>query len=546
MGRLRVVVTLAPTKLTSIFVVVVAASPDEETSSPAFSEDEAPSQSPSAMQCPVSAMLQKCPELLQTIEPEEGCDCYNFCSGLYLGCCGIDEPCPLECNSIGGFVAGCQFDMTPSPSSGESISPSTTPTLSPTLTSVPTITPTFEPSLTPSPTITNSPSTTLTPTISAEPTTSLAPSNATDIPTQSAAPTIDSNTLSPTIELSPVALTPFTLEYELGEFRPAAQSDLVELTTTTNSYLQSYMLSAFQSEDVLLVDFVTTYDSHQDLPDSSVVLVTFGSSALFDPESPIIANNSDLEMERASAFEGMALSGYLGIVQSLSANNLFASTMQVFLVQSTENDNTEDSRVSGVGMAAASFAAVMLSILTGAVYYRHRRKKRRRHASQKFLKDIGEMDSTSGESTMANSNEGMGTDFGELERIEVTLCETEQDEENLPGCILEHAEEEMVFEQERGYIYSNETAVEESPKQESGLTGEGPQINSSGGPAENDIEHEQPDSDCESESSRSAICEVKLSQTEDSYGFSSLDSPPSTEDDDHDAQYISQVWSLTD
>jgi hypothetical protein len=141
----------------------------------------------------------------------------------------------------------------------------------------------------------------------------------------------------------------------------------------------------------------------------------------------------------------MALSGYLELVQSLSTNNLFSTTLQIFVVQST--GNTQEQRVSGIGVVTASFAVFVVSVLTGAAMCRYR-KRRRRQASEKFLKDV---DSTFGVTTMANINEGdlsLGVSKEVSRRIEVTLCETEQDDENLSDYVFDNEEEEIIFEKE--------------------------------------------------------------------------------------------------
>ncbi|KAL3937035.1 MAG: hypothetical protein SGARI_002309 [Bacillariaceae sp.] len=225
------------------------------------------------------------------------------------------------------------------------------------------------------------------------------------------------------------------------------------------------MLGAFQSEDVLMVDFVTTYDSHQDFPDSSVILVSFGSSALFDPASPVIPGSTEMEAERNQAFEGDSISGYLGMVQSLPSNNVFATTLQIFLyVLLPPTDGEESGKregISGVGVAAASFAALFGSLLIVATLYRRRRKQRRHEASNKFLNDIKEIDAQSDGMTMTNSSSGdcsLGTtDLGEIERIEVTLCECEEDMENLSESVLERAEEEIVFQKEKAFLFPEDS-----------------------------------------------------------------------------------------
>ncbi|KAL3911841.1 MAG: hypothetical protein SGARI_001448, partial [Bacillariaceae sp.] len=398
-------------------------------------------------------MLDRCPELLQTIEPEDGCECYNFCNETYIGCCGIDEPCPLSCDALGGFVAGCQFE--PVESAAPTLSPSPSeesqlPTEIETSSEIPTVT---------SQPVTQQPST------SASPVQTSAPSiGPTMLPSVSGVPTIDNSTLAPTIQTFPVALDPFTLEYELGQFRPAAQSDLIELTSLTNSYLQSYMLSAFQSEEVLMVDFVTSLLFYQDVPDSSIILVTFDSEALFKQSSVVVPTKEEMEAELQQAFEGDSISGYLGMVQSLPSNNVFNTALQIFLVQ--EASEEQRSGISGIGVAAASFAALLSSTLIGAAVYRQRRKRRRHRSSDKFLDGIKEIDVLSAGMTVTDSNSGgcsLGTaDFEDAERIEVCLCECEEDMEHVAVCMLENDEEEVVFEQEKGYLYQDKDAEGES------------------------------------------------------------------------------------
>jgi hypothetical protein len=316
------------------------------------------------------------------------------------------------------------------------------------------------------------------------------------------------------------------------------------------------MLSAFQSEDVLMVDVVTTYDSHQDIPDSSIILVTFGSSALFIPTSPVVPSREEMEAERQQAFEGDSLSGYLGMVQSLPSNNVFTTVLQIFLVQQTSE---ERQGVSGVGVAAASFAVVFGSVFIGLAVYRRRRKQRRHRSSDKFLNGLKEFDVLSEGMTATKSNSGdcsLGTtDFGESERIEVTLCECDEDMEDLARRVLEKAEEEIVFQREKGHLFREEV-------KEGGENGD-KNSESSGDDEDNNDDKEEDgelkplqelvsridDSLSESESERSGSpapdtesAPLVTCASEDSYGFSSLESPPSRCESDDEG---SCTWSVT-
>ena len=99
------------------------------TASPAPSNSPMPSTRPG--RCLIEVMIDKCGELVADQSPVEDCDCYNYCNGLFLGCCPYDMFCPVSCPSS-DFVAGCELDMTMAPSSSPSMSPVTQPTGRPT------------------------------------------------------------------------------------------------------------------------------------------------------------------------------------------------------------------------------------------------------------------------------------------------------------------------------------------------------------------------------------------------------------------------------
>ena len=351
-------------------------SEDEDTESPSMIPTDMPSLEPttpppSMGQCMVQVGLDQCSSLLETIEDEEECDCYNFCGGIYLGCCAIDEPCPLACEVLGGLVAGCTFESSSTPT-----------TDNPTEGFVPTRKPSIEPD------------------ISQEPTFSATNTTSTDSPTDvpGPAPISEPSTPSPTqVPLTPnlpttdyvsIALEPFTLEYEITFSRQIAQSDLVVLASITNSYLQVYMSGSFQSDSINMADFVTEYSSFVEDPGSSVVLVTFKSTAFFDPSTEELPSRLDLERERASAFQGVALAGYLGRVQALPASNAFSSTTEIFMVQNPPTVSTLESRnSSNLATATVLFVVAIVTSLASFSWYRTRRRQRRLEASDNFLRN---------------------------------------------------------------------------------------------------------------------------------------------------------------
>lgn len=67
-----------------------------------------------AASCPVQIGISRCPSLLASaaVEPEEGCNCYQFCGDEYVGCCGVDdEDCNVDCGDVNIIpTAGCRLD----------------------------------------------------------------------------------------------------------------------------------------------------------------------------------------------------------------------------------------------------------------------------------------------------------------------------------------------------------------------------------------------------------------------------------------------------
>lgn len=156
------------------------------------------------------------------------------------------------------------------------------------------------------------------------------------------------------------------------------------------------MLGSLSSGDVLLEDFLTTYISFQSVPEVSVILVTFESTAFFDPMSPIFPTESELINELLNAFTGNELSGYVGMVQALPTSNIFSSATEVYLVGTPEADVEEETPVpvaprdSSVVPIVVTVAVglMFISALSAALVYRRRRHRRRRDASDKFVNGI--------------------------------------------------------------------------------------------------------------------------------------------------------------
>jgi hypothetical protein len=221
-------------------------------------------------------------------------------------------------------------------------------------------------------------------------------------------------TASPTQLTIQLKLPPFTLEYEIPDFQEPTQSDLTELESLTAAYLKSNIFGALASSDVLLEDFLTDIVSVQSDPDSLVVLITFESTALFDPLSPVIPTEGQIVDEIINAFTGEELNGYLGMVQALPNMNLFSDTSQVFLVGTPDPDPNpvEASDASAVtAIAAAAAGIVLLSSGVAALLYYRRRRRRRREASNKLLRDVVEAETSSDSASSASRSLHRGEDI---------------------------------------------------------------------------------------------------------------------------------------
>jgi subtilisin family serine protease len=59
-------------------------------------------------ECTVVGKTAECGPLIETQQPVQDCDCYNYCGGSYAGCCPYGQFCPIDCDT-GSFVAGCEL-----------------------------------------------------------------------------------------------------------------------------------------------------------------------------------------------------------------------------------------------------------------------------------------------------------------------------------------------------------------------------------------------------------------------------------------------------
>ncbi len=432
-------------------------SEDEDTESPSTIPTDMPSPElttpPPAMgQCMVQVGLDQCSSLLESIEIEAECDCYNFCGGIYLGCCAIDEPCPLACEVLGGLVAGCTFESTSTPT-----------TANPTEGFVPTRKPSIEPDVSQGPTFsTTNTTSTDSPTDIPGP----APISEPSTPSPTQVPPVPN---LPTTDYVSIALEPFTLEYEITFSRQIAQSDLVVLASITNSYLQVYMSGSFQSDSINMADFVTEYSSFVEDPGSSVVLVTFESTAFFDPSTEELPSRLDLERERASAFQGVALSGYLGRVQALPASNAFSSTTEIFMVQNPPTVSTLESRKSSnLATATVLFVVAIVTSLASFSWYRTRRRQRRLEASDNFLRNATGINSLEKPYSIDEDNDSYRNEkkvsiklLEDIERIE-DLRRNFEDHPNDVSILIAPQHDNSIsrhsnFRSDETYLYEDDT-----------------------------------------------------------------------------------------
>jgi hypothetical protein len=103
---------------------------------------DTPSVAPTAFDpltvCALQRNTDQCAEVTEFVNPIEDCDCYNFCEGVYTGCCNFAVPgvaactasCPTSSNT-NDIVAGCEIDPSKPPVNPPPIDPSEAPTAAP-------------------------------------------------------------------------------------------------------------------------------------------------------------------------------------------------------------------------------------------------------------------------------------------------------------------------------------------------------------------------------------------------------------------------------
>jgi hypothetical protein len=68
-----------------------------------------PSASPTAV-CSVVVNMGLCANFTANQEPIEGCECYNYCNGVFNGCCGYFEGEECEQDCVGVVASGCELN----------------------------------------------------------------------------------------------------------------------------------------------------------------------------------------------------------------------------------------------------------------------------------------------------------------------------------------------------------------------------------------------------------------------------------------------------
>jgi hypothetical protein len=210
-------------------------------------------------------------------------------------------------------------------------------------------------------------------------------------------------------------LPQYTLDYAIPNFEigDVTRNDLVELENLTFQYLQNHFFGAISSGDIILEDFVTEIVASEDDLSFSGVRVTFESTALFDPLSPVFPTTDQLVMELMNAFTGEELNGYLGMVQALPADtNAFSSTTQIILEGTAPTRvGSESPLIAAIAAAAAGFAIFSFASTYFAYYFHRRRRHRRRAASNKFMSEFSELEAPTEEvSSRKSFDDGDGNE----------------------------------------------------------------------------------------------------------------------------------------
>lgn len=161
---------------------------------------------------------------------------------------------------------------------------------------------------------------------------------------------------SPSRYLIRQGLPEFTLEYQLFDYDDPTESDIVDLVALTNLYLRDHFMGTINDSTVLLDDFVTEYVELESDEESLIVMVTFKPTAYYNPIS-MIPTTSSLVKEVLNSFSGGEMEQYIEKVQELPESNLFAGTIQIFLLGglSTLNDSVRSNGGAAIAVTLPSF-----------------------------------------------------------------------------------------------------------------------------------------------------------------------------------------------
>ena len=90
--------------------------------------------------CLISVNIDECGPIVESQEPVSDCDCYDYCNGVFVGCCKFNEFCGLNCRGP-DIVAGCTLDAVPAPNPNPVPTPDRNPVPAPETNPEPTPTP---------------------------------------------------------------------------------------------------------------------------------------------------------------------------------------------------------------------------------------------------------------------------------------------------------------------------------------------------------------------------------------------------------------------
>lgn len=387
------------------------------------------SMSPTRFVCAVTTNTGLCQDIFIDVDQQKipGCNCYNYCNGVFNGCCAFGEVDECEQDCVGTVVSGCRF-LTEAPTSSPQPSDSPRPSNAPTDSFPPTSSPmpSTSPTKSESPTGSFQPTTTKQP--SEAPTSSFPPSGQ---PTASVQPTIGEpeNTGNETATEPPVTETEapgnttlsgngaeeptgnetvaspflaassgrhqtrFTALYEmppLARTQEATLDDLSELETITSMYLRELLTQSlnvgFQrnqhedyADDVVTRIVGVRYDGGTP---SRFVRITFRTNT--EPTSLVVSVLKEVFDTPGDS----ASNGYLEFVRSLPTSNPLSLTTSVRLVEIVEKERDTSLsnphpflvRIKHFTVALLACVAALAAMIASMVLCWRREKRRRQEA----------------------------------------------------------------------------------------------------------------------------------------------------------------------